>query len=244
VPNVRKYTELANELRKDILSGKYGTEGGLPGADELTRRSGLARNTVNSALALLEGEGLIKSRDRIFYVNITSQDMTQYVPPLNVRMQSSGKIAFMENIAPIEVKQIPEEIADRLGIARESIGTFRFRVGGEVLEGQKKPSQLKKYWYLISLNEEQLQQLRDDPNTDILVKYAPEDLRAHDEISSRLPTQEEMKLLSLSEFTPITQVNIITRDTSGNILLFQDLTFVGVVLTYDYGFKNRPKDIK
>lgn len=239
--NVRQHVALANDLRKDIISGKYGTEGGLPGIEELVRRSGLARNTIYRALALLEGEGIIVSRDKSFFVNITSQDMTQYVPPLNVRMQSSGKIAFMENVAPVEVKQVPEDVANRLGIPHESAGTFRFRVGGEVLEGQRKPSQLKKYWYIIPLNEEQLQELRDNPNTDILVKYAPEDLRAHDEISSRLPTQEEMKLLSLSEFTPVTQVYIITRDTSGNILLFQDLTFVGVVLTYDYGFKNRPK---
>ena len=181
MPNVKKYTELANQLRKEILSGKYGTEGGLPGADELTRRSGLARNTVNSALALLEGEGLIKSRDRVFYVNITTQDMSQYLPPLKVQLQNVGKIAFMENVSPIEVTQIPDEIADRLGIPHGSMSTFRFRVGGEVVENQKKPSQLKKYWYLMSLNEEQLQQLRDDPNTDILVQYAPEDLRAHDE---------------------------------------------------------------
>lgn len=237
----RPYITFANQLRKDILSGKYGIEGGLPGIEELKRRSGLAAGTIYKSLVLLQGERLIVERDKAYFVNISSQDMTQYVPPLNVRMQSSGKLAFMQNVAPIEVTPIPEEIADKIGVPRETMSTFRHRVGGEVQEGKNKPTQMKKYWYLIPLNEEQLQMLRDDPNTDILVKYAPEDLRAHDEISSRLPTKEEMELLSLSEFTPVTQVHITTRDTEGNILLYQDLTFLGVVLTYDYGFKNRPK---
>jgi DNA-binding GntR family transcriptional regulator len=235
------YIELANRLRRDIIQGVYGTQGGLPGAAELARTHSISEVTVRKALAVLEGERLIVSRERSFFVNRSSQYMTQYTPPLTVQLHSSGKIAFMENVAPIEVKPIPDEIADKLGIERGFMCTFRFRVGGEMLEGQKKQTQMKKYWYLLPLDEEQLQQLRNDPSTDILVKYAPEDLQAHDEISSRLPTKEEVELLSLSESTPITQVCVTTKDSTGNILLYQDLTFLNVVLTYDYAFKNRPK---
>lgn len=238
---IKQYIALANSIRKDIMSGKYGTEGGIPAIEELVEKSKLSRATVYKALAILESERLIVSRNRTFYVNITSQDMTQYVPPLTVQMQNTGKIAFIENVTPIEIAPLPDEIADKLRMAHSTMSTFRFRVGGEIVEGQKKPAQLKRYWYLISLNEEQIRQLQDDPSTDLLVKYAPEDLQAHDEISSRLATQEEMELLSLTDLTPVTQVHIVTRDALGNILLFQDLTFLGVVLAYDYAFKNRPK---
>jgi DNA-binding GntR family transcriptional regulator len=238
---VKKHIALANEIRKDILAGKYGTEGGLPGLDELARRSGLARNTVRSALIVLEGERLIIERDRGYFVNTSSMVMTQYVPPLPLRMQAQGKTASSENIAITSV-QLPDEIADLLHLGRGTIATFRFRVGNEVLEsGEKKPFRLSKYYYLIPLNDEQVRQIEENADADLLVQYAPLLLTAHDEISSRLPTKEEASYLHIPESTPVTHVQIITKDTSGRILLFQELTLLGVTLAYDYSFENRPK---
>ncbi len=238
---VKKHVALANEIRRDILAGKYGTEGGLPGLDELARRSGLARNTVRSALLILEGERLVVERDRNYFVNTSSMLMTQYVHPLPVRMRAQGKAAFSENITVTTV-QLPDEIADLLHVNRGTVATFRFRVGNELLDsGEKKPFRLSKYYYLIPLNDEQVRQIEENADADLLVQYAPILLQAHDEISSRLPTKEEASYLHIPESTPVTHVQITTKDTSGNVLLFQELTLLGVTLAYDYSFENRPK---
>ena len=55
-----KYTELANKLRDDILSGAY-TEGSrLPSENELAEQTGYSRQTVRQALGVLEREGIAR----------------------------------------------------------------------------------------------------------------------------------------------------------------------------------------
>jgi DNA-binding GntR family transcriptional regulator len=235
------YIQLANELRRDILQGKYGTEGGLPGIEHLIKTSGLARGTVYRSLTLLQGEGLIKERDRTFYVNKSSIMMTQHVPPPRVRLQAVGKIAFMRNLAPVAIVPLPDDIAKLLELGQEVTATFRYRISGELVDGKEIPARLLKYHYLIPLTDEQIQRMQDDPHTDVLLELYPVPMIRHDDISSRLPTKEEAQHLAIPETTPVLGVRVVNRDVDGNVLLVQELALANTTLSYEYTFDNRPK---
>jgi DNA-binding LacI/PurR family transcriptional regulator len=60
--NNSKHTDIAHELRSEITSGKYGTEGRLPSEAQLVKRFGVSRPTTAQALRTLEQEGLVQRR--------------------------------------------------------------------------------------------------------------------------------------------------------------------------------------
>ena len=63
------YERLADELRQDILSGRYKPGDRLPSTLELMERTGVANLTVRGAYRVLIEEGLVESvNKRGFYV--------------------------------------------------------------------------------------------------------------------------------------------------------------------------------
>jgi GntR family transcriptional regulator len=56
------YRRLADELRARITSGEYAPGSLLPSEGELAAASGMSRDTVRDALALLRAEGLVTTR--------------------------------------------------------------------------------------------------------------------------------------------------------------------------------------
>lgn len=237
---VAKYIELANQLRRDILSGLYGSEGGLPGINELVKRSGLAANTVYRALSMLEGECLLIQRDQTYFVNRISVSLSSYVPPHYLLMQSQGKTSFAVNIIPAEVVPLPDEIASRIPMTVGIPVTHRLRILGETEGEQKKPTWLVEYWYLIPLSEEQRQRMRDNPHLHILPEASPVNLYRFDQISARQPTAEEAQYLQIEQMTPVLDFRSIVRDRGGHPLLYQQLVLLGTTLTYSYDFENKP----
>lgn len=239
---ITKATELANRIRKEIFSGIYGTKGGLPEVREIANQNGVANNTVIAALSNLEGQGIIEKRGHSYYVNVSSVQLNQYVPPHYLILQSQGKTAFAENIINVEFVALPDEIADDLKVQRGIPVTHRMRVLGEVLEnGQKKPTWLVEYYYLISLTDEQRQRMQDDPRLHILLETGPVELQRLDKISSRQPTKEEAQYLRIPETSAVTVLHSVVRDMNNQVLLYQYLVLLGVTLTYDYPFENKPK---
>jgi GntR family transcriptional regulator len=238
----KRYITLANEIRKDIVSGKYGTEGGLPTIEELVERSSLSRATVYKSLAILEAEGLIISKNRNFFVNRESVPMIGYVPPLQERLKLSGKTAFVRNLEPVEGSTLPDHIADKLGLNRGTPCVYRHRISGELtVDGKEKPTRLLKFYYLIPITVEQLGRLNSVPATDILFEAAPAKMIREDTLLARHLTSEESELLDLPESTAVMSMHIMNSTMDGQYLLVQESVFVGVCFTYKYEFENRPK---
>lgn len=238
---IKRYIVLANEIRRDILSGKYGTEGGIPSIEELVERSKLSRATVYKALAILESEGLVVSRNRNFYVSQASITMTKHVPTLAERLKASGKIAFTRNLGPIKNATLPDYIADRLKLAHGTPCVYRHRIAGEMTpDGKEKPTRLLNYYYLISLSTEQLERLNTNPETDILRESHPGEMIREDVLSARHLTSDEAKLLGIPQDTPVMSVQIVNTMLDGEYLLVQESVFVGVTFTYKYAFENSP----
>ncbi|MEW9554071.1 GntR family transcriptional regulator [Nonomuraea sp. NPDC050783] len=58
----RPYLRIAEDIRRDIASGRYAVGERLPVARELADRYGVAMMTIGNALAVLRDEGLIETR--------------------------------------------------------------------------------------------------------------------------------------------------------------------------------------
>ncbi|GAA3112859.1 GntR family transcriptional regulator [Nonomuraea salmonea] len=58
----RPYLRIAEDIRRDIASGRYAVGERLPVARELADQYGVAMMTIGNALAVLRDEGLIETR--------------------------------------------------------------------------------------------------------------------------------------------------------------------------------------
>ncbi|MFG1711205.1 GntR family transcriptional regulator [Nonomuraea sp. M3C6] len=58
----RPYLRIAEDIRRDIASGRYAVGERLPVARELAEQYGVAMMTIGNALAVLRDEGLIETR--------------------------------------------------------------------------------------------------------------------------------------------------------------------------------------
>src|SRR5687768_9652751 len=58
----RPYLRIAEDIRRDIASGRYAVGEQLPVARELAEKYGVAMMTIGNALAVLRDEGLIETR--------------------------------------------------------------------------------------------------------------------------------------------------------------------------------------
>src|SRR6185437_2136313 len=86
------YLQLANRLRAAFASGTLAAGARLPSSRALASQLGVARNTVDSAYALLAGEGAIESRGPAGTI-VSAQMTARIAPPRQRPMVFSGKRA-------------------------------------------------------------------------------------------------------------------------------------------------------
>ena len=58
----KQYVRIADEIRRDITSGRYAVGDPLPSVADLATRFGVAKMTISNAIATLRDEGLIQTR--------------------------------------------------------------------------------------------------------------------------------------------------------------------------------------
>lgn len=160
--------------------------------------------------------------------------MTQYVPPIN-KLSATG---FVRNLVPVGTATLPDELADKYKLARGAPSTYRYRIGGEIVDGTEKPICLLKFYYFMQITDDQITRLNADPSLDIWPEVSPAQVRCHDELSARLATEEEANLLKISNATPVIVIQTVTID-GANTLLIQESVFVGTSFAYDYDY-SRP----
>lgn len=240
---VPQYQQFASDLRRDILSGRYGWEGGLPGIQELIKRSGLAANTIYRALSLLVGERLIEQRDKAYFVSRHPIQMTKYVLPIVVRMKALNKGGYIKNIGKVERTRLPEHLAGKIDAgSKDRSCVLQTCILGELAEdGSERPNQMSHYYFLLPMTEEQVRQFELQPAFDPLPVGPGIEMSRHDEITARPPTQNEIETLNLPAAASVIAVLTIVRDGSGTPLLIQEDAFPTLVtLMYDYTFENSP----
>jgi DNA-binding GntR family transcriptional regulator len=239
---VSKHTTLATELEKDILSGKYGWEGGLPTTSELAQTWNMSINTVKNALALLEGKDLIEKRGIAYYVNRVPTVMTQYVPPAHSRYHRPG---YCKNIGPVKRIALPAHLAEKVNTSSSELTVYRMQVSGEVAEGNERPLQLSYRYHILPVSDEKIKQMENNAAYDPMWTEPEQgtELWSHDEITPRLATEGERDLLNLPESTPVTSVFEVIRDKDNKLLMLQEIVLSSrTTLIFDFPFTNRPAE--
>lgn len=238
---MKKRDIVANKLRKDILAGRYGREGGIPDEGELARINNCARGTVTAALSLLEGEGLVAHRGRSYYVNSLPVVMTQYVPPAYVRY--AGRINYVQTIGSVERTTLPAYLAEKLETAESTAVVSCVRVAGEKVDGKEKPVQLSVRYYFMPLSDEQVQRMQSDPSYDPAWDTSGM-LGSYDEVASRPVTQEEQELLLLPATTSVLSLLEIIRNKAGELYMAHESALSPrAALIFGFSFENKPKSV-
>ncbi len=235
-----KHANLAIELERDILAGKYGWEGGLPSASELAQTWNMSINTVKNALSLLEGKDLIEKRGIGYYINRTPTVMTQHVPSAHIRLEREG---YNNTIGPVRRIVLPDHLAKKLKIEAKQV-VHRVQVSGEITEGNEKPLQIAYRYYILPISDDKLQRMQNDATYDPM--WNDEDvmieLLSHDEVTPRLATEGERDILNLPESTPVSNVFETISDTNGKLLMVQEVILSPrTTLIFDFPFINKPK---
>jgi DNA-binding GntR family transcriptional regulator len=77
----KPYVRIADDLRRDIASGRYPVGEMLPSAGEIAERYRVAKMTVSNAIAVLRDEGLVQTRQGSPSMVIATPDEAGYQEP-------------------------------------------------------------------------------------------------------------------------------------------------------------------
>ena len=105
------YAQIANELRKEILSGKYGSHGCIGTHSQLGERFGVSLITVRKAVQVLEKDGIVE----ILQGKGTFVRQTALVDPLRdltgiSNMMSSMQMEKQVSVPVFELRPAPETL--------------------------------------------------------------------------------------------------------------------------------------
>lgn len=208
-----KYRQVADALRREINDGTYGPGQRLPSESDLSERFAASRNTVRAGLNLLVSEGLISSSQglgyevrshEVFVLNASrfeNLSFTQTGDAYTTDVTAAGRRPHQT--VRVEMQPAPADIAQRLWIEEGSTTVLRFchRYVDDV------PWSTQATYYPSWLVEKapRLTEPGDiaEGTTRYLASHGIEQARYHDEISTRMPTPDEARLLDLGAGVPV-----------------------------------------
>jgi len=208
------YKQIADHLREAISRGRLREGDQLPSEAQLLGHYGVARMTIRSALRVLQAEGLITAEHgRGVYVRARPPVRRLASDRFAQRHRKEGKAAFIaesEQVAAapavdmIQVSEAvpPADVADRLGVGddeRVVVRSRRYLLDGRPVETAISyiPTDLARGTPIT------------DPNPGPGGIYARLEEQGHtldrfnEEVSARMPTPEEVRLLALPPGVPV-----------------------------------------
>ncbi|MFH8617885.1 GntR family transcriptional regulator [Streptomyces sp. NPDC017979] len=208
-----KYRQVADSLRRAIDDGTYTPEKRFPSESELMDQFGASRNTVRSGLGLLVSQGLITSsqglgyevvRHEVFELNASRSEnlsFSQNGDAYSTDVTNAGRRPHQT--FRVEVTPAQAYTAERLKITTGATTVLRFchRYVDDV------PWSTQATYYPDWLIEQapRLAEPGDiaEGTTRYLAGHGIEQIGYFDEISARMPTPEEARLLEIGAGVPV-----------------------------------------
>lgn len=223
------FRQIADALRGQILTGRYGEGAQLPSERDLTEQYAVARGTARQALAVLKAEGLVE----------TGHGRGAFVrrrPPLRRlahdrfarRHRADGKAAFLAEaetsgvVAGVEVIKVgreraPAGIAERLGVPpAQRVLVRRRRYLADGLPVELATSYLP--WDLVAGTPI----TKDNPGPGGI--YARLEEAGHrlarftEDVRARMPTPEEAQMLRMAVGVPVFDLLRLAYDTEERVV--------------------------
>lgn len=218
-----KHMLLADTLRQRVADGVYAKGVKLPSEAELCAEFGASRTTVRQALLTLQNQGMLRAESGIGYF-VRNPEHFAYRPQDDFRrkMLIGGADSFTNAATKegrvsrqrIEVAIIPapEDIARRMGVEEGVLVVRRSRL--RFLDDE--PYQINDSYYPRDVAEDtEVMVARDIPRgaNEVLAENGHPQVRALDEIWTRMPRQDEIDRLRILPGTPVAE-HIITGFTA------------------------------
>lgn len=257
------YERLADEIRADIVSGKYQPGDRLPSTQEVMERTGVANLTVRGAYRVLVEEGLVESVPRRgFYVRRHSV-MTWHMnhagsgrksgQDLLDRWEADAHAAGLdpEQEISIAIEDSSADVAgrsaaDRLGLESGSRVLVRravryLRVPGDGGIPAEAVALADEYYDYDLVRDTPLTSPGSASAFDVLADLGLKLRGHHDELRPRVATAEERRLLSLPQVSVVLEL-ARTGDTNEGrpvVVLHQVRRADGATYAYDIGYPGR-----
>lgn len=208
-----KYRQVADAIRREIDSGELPPGGQLPSESALMTRFDASRNTVRAGLNVLVSQGLVSSSQGMRY-EVRSHEVFELNASRfeNLNFPQNGD-AYSTDVAAagrrphqtfrVEMQPLPGGAATRLRVAEGSTAVLRFchRYVDDV------PWSTQATYYPGWLVEQapRLAEPGDieEGTTRYLTERRIEQVGYFDEVSARMPTPEEARLLDVGPGVPV-----------------------------------------
>ncbi|WP_406488963.1 GntR family transcriptional regulator [Streptomyces phaeochromogenes] len=218
---------IAEELRRQIESGKWRPGDKLPSERALAEAHGAARNTAREAIRILAEQGLVTAKhgsgvfvrepQRLFRFGSDRYSLKNRetgLTPFRLEAKRQGKVARIE-VPSIAREKPPTDVADRLNVpANEESVVHR----ENHYFADDEPVQVVSTY--LRWDEAQGTLLMQQKTGKDGIYGRLEDLghvmtRVRDEISARMPTPEEAAILELLPGVPVLEVLHTSLDQDG-----------------------------
>ncbi|MFJ9042380.1 GntR family transcriptional regulator [Streptomyces sp. NPDC102347] len=208
-----KYQQVADALRREIDNGTYTPGDRLPSEAELANRFDASRNTVRSGLSLLVSQGLVTSsqglgyevrKHEVFELNASRfENLTfpQNGDAYSTDVTNAGRRPHQT--FRVEMTPTPEYVAERLKVEAGSRSVLRFC--HRFVDDVPWSTQATHYpdWLIREAPRLAEPGDIDEGTTRYLADRGIEQVGYADEISTRMPTPEEARLLEIGPGVPV-----------------------------------------
>lgn len=247
-PTPSRYVQLADELRTEILGGRWPAGDPLPSETRLAGQRGVSRDVLRAALAILRSEGLITTvhggstyvRDQRPVRLPVSRFSRTFGPGVPAPWQSaaadSGLVGSVEMVS-VSRQPADADTARLLDIAKGDEVIVRRR---HMLLGEPEPELVQQSDSIIPyavVKGSKLARRERIPSGiyQALAEVGRIPTTMTEEITARMPTPDESQLLKLAHVIPVLDIQRVTKDQDGwpiellKVLSIADRT----VLVYD-----------
>ena len=233
-----KVDDIAEALRKRILSGEFGTGGRLPSQRMFAEEYETSRETINKVIQRLQAEGLLTSLGlQGVFVRAPRVRIPGHFSRFASYLKGAGLDAVESVIGSPTIVDASSDVAQFLGVSEGTPVVYSLRRQGTTTAHYRT---IETFYPMALVGGSILEHLQANRNFDVLsaikqthgksVKHVRED------ILGRFPTQHEQDVLSITRATPILEVNSVFYAQDDTIVMYNRSILVAsyFVLSYDY----------
>ncbi len=242
------YRQIADELRATIEGGEYGPRALLPSVSDLTKRYGVAKETVRQAFMTLASEGLVQSISgrgwivrprprprRHGFERYSRSRWSGDGQPILIAETARQGLSARQEIRELAEVPAPEVVAERLGVPPGTLVWVRRRT--TFIEDRV--HQLADSYYPLELVEGTRIRRENTGPGGGFARLEETGLRLaeiREELAARMPTSVESLALSLPPGTPVVELTRTTYEAEGRAVEVMCAVIASDMTTFDYRF--------
>jgi GntR family transcriptional regulator len=244
-PGGPDYQRIASDLRERIHRGELAPGAQIPTEAELMEQYGKSRSTVRNALVVLRSAGLVEGGSTRGNFVREHRPLTITATRYERERGASANDAYKDEVeaqgrkhrAEFTLVILPatQAIADRLSVEVDTFVVCR----SEILYLDDRPNAIQTSYYPMDIAAEtELAKKEDIPRGTIRVlkELGHEEVGHRDEVSPRMPTEEEERLLQLGAGVPVLEWKRTAYSNERPVrLTWRIYAGSGVVLVYELG---------